>query len=235
MNKQDLDKSQLGSIVIAIDGPAASGKTTTAKNLASALGLTYIDTGAMYRSVTLHALRRGIDVDDANAVADAARQVDIAFKNIGGENHTMLNGEDVSLDIRTPEVTRYVSKIAAYKDVRLAMVTHQIELGGRGGVVAEGRDTTTVVFPDADIKVFLTATVEERAKRRQMDMEALGIETSLQQQIEDINRRDRADSTREHSPLRKADDAFEIDTTNLSIDEQIVRIIDLVRDTLSNR
>jgi cytidylate kinase len=115
------------------------------------------------------------------------------------------------------------------------MVTHQIELGGRGGVVAEGRDTTTVVFPDADIKVFLTATVEERAKRRQMDMEALGIETSLQQQIEDINRRDRADSTREHSPLRKADDAFEIDTTNLSIDEQIVRIIDLVRDTLSNR
>lgn len=235
MSSYQLDKTQLGSIVIAIDGPAASGKTTTARNLASTLGLTYIDTGAMYRSVTLYALRQGIDLDDAPAVAAAAREIDIAFKNIGGENHTMLNGEDVSLDIRSPEVTRHVSTVAAYKDVRLAMVTHQIELGGKGGVVAEGRDTTTVVFPDADVKVYLTATVEERAKRRLLDMQNLGIETTLEQQIEDINRRDKADSTREHSPLRKAEDAAEIDTTNLTIDQQIERIIDLVRVATSRQ
>jgi cytidylate kinase len=235
MKTSGLDTSRLGSIVIAIDGPAASGKTTTARNLAGVLGLTYIDTGAMYRSVTLYVLRHGIDPDNADAVAEAARSIDIAFKNIAGDNHTTLNGEDVSVDIRSPEVTALVSTIAAHKDVRLAMVNHQIELGGRGGVVAEGRDTTTVVFPDADVKVFLTASVEERARRRLLDMQRLGIETSLEQQIEDINRRDHADSTRQHSPLRKADDAVEIDTTHLTVDQEIERIIDLVRAAISAR
>jgi CMP/dCMP kinase len=207
-------------MVIAIDGPAGAGKSTVARGVAEALGLTYLDSGAMYRSVALAALRRGIDPDDAEALGGLARGLEIGFD----DEAVRLDGEDVSDRIRTPEVGEAASRVATHPEVRDAMVARQRSLIDRGGYVAEGRDIGTVVSTDAPLKVFLTASDEERARRR-------AVETGepLERVVEEQGRRDARDTEREHGALRPATDAVEVDTTGLGVDEVVDRIVDLAR------
>ena len=213
--------------VIAIDGPAGSGKSTTAKIVAERLGYTYLDTGAMYRALTYYALENKINPADEKELAEIAEQLPLEFRRIDGGNLVFLNGQDISKEIRTPEVTKNVSEISAHLLVRRAMVAKQKEFGKNGSIVAEGRDTTTVVFPDADLKIYMDASVKERAKRRLLDLSKMGIESDLSEQEQDINRRDKFDSQRQHSPLTIAEDAVVIDTTNLTIEKQVDRIVEL--------
>ncbi|MCH7946948.1 MAG: (d)CMP kinase [candidate division Zixibacteria bacterium] len=212
---------------MAIDGPAGSGKSTTAKIVAERLGYTYLDTGAMYRALTYYALENKINPADEKELAEIAEQLPLEFRRIDGGNLVFLNGQDISKEIRTPEVTKNVSEISAHLLVRRAMVAKQKEFGKNGSIVAEGRDTTTVVFPDADLKIYMDASVKERAKRRLLDLSNMGIESDLSEQEQDINRRDEFDSGREHSPLTIAEDAVVIDTTNLTIEKQVDRIVEL--------
>jgi cytidylate kinase len=219
--------------VIAIDGPAAAGKSTTARLLAARLGYQYLDTGAMYRAVTALALRNGIAPGNGAALTRLAEKVTIVFETHDDINRVFVDGEEMTDNIRTPEVTLHVSEVSAHAGVRAAMVALQKAMGRNGSVVAEGRDTTTVVFPDADLKVYLDAAVEERAKRRVIDLERLGRPASRAEIEADIRRRDSYDSGRQHSPLTRATDAHIIDTTDLTIDEQVDRIIDLLKTTAS--
>jgi cytidylate kinase len=205
-------------MVIAIDGPAGAGKSTVARALAVKLGFTYLDSGAMYRCVALAALRRGADADDAGAMAELAGSIVIALE---GER-VELDGEDVSAAIREPAVTEASSRVSVHPGVREAMVARQRELIAAGRYVAEGRDIGTVVSPDSPLKVFLTASAEERARRRAAQL-GEDAETVLAAQRE----RDRRDETREHSALRAAADAVEIDTTGFSQDEIVARIAKL--------
>lgn len=221
--------SSLEGKVIAIDGPAGSGKSTTARLLAARLGYIYLDTGAMYRAVTLFALRNDVSPDDARALEAIAGKVVIEFKPEGDGNRVFLNGEDVSAAIRSPEVTAAVSQVSAHPGVREAMVRQQREIAIKGSVVAEGRDTTSVVFPEADLKVYLEASPAERARRRLIDFTRLNISSSIEEQMKDLQRRDAYDSGRAHSPLTRTGDAVVIDTTNLTVEEQVDRIIKLAK------
>jgi len=226
--------SALEGKVIAIDGPAGSGKSTTARMLAAQLGFLYLDTGAMYRAVTLFALRHDVSVDDARALEAIALKVDVRFEVDGDVNRVMLNGEDVTEAIRGPEVTRAVSPVSAHKGVRKAMVLRQQLLAKDGNVVAEGRDTTSVVFPEADIKVYLDASPETRARRRLIEYSHKGVETTFEKQLADITARDAYDSNRSNSPLTRTRDSMLLDTTNLTIDEQVERILKLVKARVSS-
>ena len=213
--------------VIAIDGPAGSGKSTTAKIVAERLGFTYLDTGAMYRALTYYALENKINLSDEKKLAEIAEQLSLEIRSKDGGDFVYLNGQDISSEIRTPEVTKNVSEVSAHLLVRQAMVARQKEFGKNGSIVAEGRDTTTVVFPDADLKIYMDASVKERARRRLLDLSNSGIESDLNEQEQDISRRDKYDSGREHSPLTRAEDAVVIDTTNLTIKGQVDRIVEL--------
>lgn len=226
-------------MIIAIDGPAGSGKSTVAHAIAQRCGITYLDTGAMYRSVTLACLRRGVDLRDADAVAAVAREVRIEFCNDGSGQTVLLDGQDVTADIRTPEVDRNVSVVSAVPAVRAAMVTLQRAVGEQGDVVAEGRDIGTVVFPDAEVKVFLTADAEARAHRRAVQREggdaakdaAAQADTDREQAIlEEIRRRDKLDSTRKEAPLRAAEDAHHIDSSTLGVEEVVAEVIRLMEE-----
>ena len=208
-------------IRIAIDGPAASGKSTTARLLAQKLGYLYIDTGAMYRAATLSVLRAGIDVHDEQAVVEHVKKIKITLKIVNGIQRTFLNDEDVSEQIRTPEINQVISVISSYPGVRKVLIEQQRELAKQGGVVMDGRDIGTVVLPDAELKVFLVASLEERARRRQLDLERQGIKMNLEEIKKEIANRDRLDSSRAQSPLKKAQDARELDTTHLSIKQQV--------------
>lgn len=219
--------------VIAIDGPAAAGKSTTARLVAARLGYQYLDTGAMYRAVTVLALRDGIPPGDGDALTRLAEQIKIVFETHDDVNRVFVNDEEMTKEIRTPEVTRHVSEVSAHPGVRAAMVALQKAIGRNGSVVAEGRDTTTVVFPDADLKIYLDAAVNERAKRRVLDLERLGRPASQPEIEADIRRRDSYDSGREHSPLTQASDAHVIDTTDLTIEQQVDRIVGLLKTTTS--
>jgi len=221
--------SALEGKIIAIDGPAGSGKSTTAKMVAARLGFTYLDTGAMYRVVTLFALENGVDPEDARALEAIASRITIEFRTEEDVNHVYLNGADVTEAIRTPEVTSAVSPVSAHAGVRKAMVARQRDLARKGGVVAEGRDTTSVVFPEADIKVYLEASLEERARRRLIDFSRQGIDSTLDEQMELLSKRDEYDSGRANSPLTKTGDSVLVDTTNLNIEEQVDKIIKLVQ------
>jgi cytidylate kinase len=206
--------------VIAIDGPAGSGKSTVAKRVAARLGLPYLDTGAMYRSVAFACIQRGIDPDDAEVVARLARDVEI---DVGDK--VLVDGIDATIEIRGPEVTRAVSAVAANADVRRELVMRQREWGdAHGGGVVEGRDIGTVVFPDAALKVYLTASDEERARRRAKEVTDLDYD----QVAADIARRDHVDSTRAASPLAVAGDAVQIDTTGRTIDDIVDEIMALI-------
>jgi CMP/dCMP kinase len=206
--------------IVAIDGPAGAGKSTVARKLAGRLGWRFLDTGALYRAITLRALRSGVDPEDAEGVARLARDAKIELRDAEGAQKVLLDGEDVSSAIRGPDVTKSVSVVAAHSRVREAMVPFQRDFAARGGVVAEGRDIGTVVFPDAGVKFYLEADPAVRAARRAAERGESDVSKVEAEQRE----RDRSDSTRESSPLRKAQDAIVLDTTTLSVEE----IVDLM-------
>ncbi|MGL4935409.1 MAG: (d)CMP kinase [Cetobacterium sp.] len=211
--------------IIALDGPAGSGKSTIAKVIAKNFGLTYLDTGAMYRMVALYILENNIDFhtqSDVEKILDNIK-VDII------EDKFILNNEDVSLKIRTPEVTKIVSPVSAIKAVRTKLVDLQREISHGKKVILDGRDIGTVVFPNADLKVFLIASAEERAKRRVRDYASRGINEDFETVLKDILERDHTDSTRKESPLKKADDAVEVDTSFMNIEESVAAIANLIQ------
>lgn len=219
--------------IIAIDGPAGSGKTTTAKALAYALGFIYVDTGAMYRAVALYAQRRGVTVDQAEAVCALLPDIDVRLERNDGSQRTLLCGEDVEAHIRTQEMSRAASDISALPCVREAMVDLQRKAAADSdGAVLEGRDIGTAVFPDSPCKIYLVADAETRAQRRKLQLEEQGIAADFETILREIEERDRNDAAREHSPLRKAEDAIEVETTNTTIDEQVSMILSLVRKRL---
>ncbi len=219
-------------ITIAIDGPAASGKSTTAREVARRLGYTYIDTGAMYRAVTLKALRENIPVTDEEAVAKIAEQIQLKFGKSNRKTVIYMDGENVSEEIRTPKIDRQISPVAANPRVREILVKKQQKMGREGGVVLDGRDIGTVVFPGAELKIFMIASVQERALRRQKELAEKGVTPPLEEIIQSIRHRDEEDSRRSHGPLKKAPDAIEIDTTHLTIDEQVEKILNLARQII---
>ena len=214
------------NIIIALDGPAGSGKTTTAKIVADKLGYLYIDTGAMYRAVTLAWIRQNKEYNDAGVI-DMLDSLQIELRQSEVGQRTILNGEDVSDDIRLPEVTKLVSPVSAIAEVRDKLVAMQREIGNAGGVVMDGRDIGTAVFPNAELKVFLVASIETRANRRTKELLAKGMEVNEELIKKEIADRDHYDSNREHSPLRKAEDAIEIDTSDMTLQEQADTIIKL--------
>ncbi|RFB27407.1 (d)CMP kinase [Bacillus sp. LB(2018)] len=215
-------------ISIAIDGPAAAGKSTVAKVVAKKLSYVYIDTGAMYRAITYAALEQKVDIENEEKLMEVVKNVNIEFQQ--GENTQLvfLNGQDVSEVIRTPEVTNRVSIVAKHRLVREEMVRRQQELAEKGGVVMDGRDIGTHVLSDAEVKIFMLASVEERAERRHLENTNKGFDSNLEQLKEEIAQRDKLDSEREVSPLKKADDALELDTTSLSIEEVVQKIMSIV-------
>ncbi len=218
------------SIVIAIDGPAGAGKSTVAKLVAKRLGYLYVDTGAMYRAVALKALRLGMDINDEVMMSQLAQMTDIALRQQSDGNvQVLLDGEDVTEAIRTPDVSEASSVVSAHLGVREALTAKQRLLAEQGGVVMEGRDVQTVVAPDAEVKIFLTASLEERAKRRWLEMRQRGVDIPYEQVLQDLKERDERDSTRSVAPLRKAPDAVEIDTTGMTIDEVVDKIVELAR------
>ncbi len=215
--------------IIAIDGPAGAGKSTVTKLVGQNLGLLYLDTGAMYRAVTWIVLQAGVPVEDQAQVAELVSQCQIRF-NGPENNHVIINGQDVTVEIRSREVTNHVSAIAAQPTVRYFMVKQQQQFGTKGGIVAEGRDIGTHVFPNAELKIFLTASVTERSRRRLLELQQKGqTNINLEELEKDNIRRDQKDSNREISPLRKASDAIEISTDGLSIAEVTQKIVDIYK------
>lgn len=220
-------------MIIAIDGPAGSGKSTVAKRVAERLGFHYLDTGAMYRAVAFRALEDGVALDDGSSLAAIARRDEITFGHEDGAalpSQVFIGGDDVTTSIRDPRVDEAVSPVASAPLVREAMVAQQRHIAETGDIVVEGRDIGTVVFPDAEVKVYLTASPEERARRRTAQQAASGVEVDVAGVKEAIIRRDEIDSTRDHSPLTAADDAVRLDTTGLSIDEVVEAIVSLARE-----
>lgn len=202
------------SFVVAVDGASGTGKGTVTRYVAEKLKLVTIDTGALYRCVTLQALNSNVALDNIEELEKIAKTIKVDLKIVNNSQVVLLNGEDVSIEIRTPRVTNNVSVVSAVKEVRAEMVRIQRELAQGKNVIMEGRDIGTTVFPDADVKIFLECSAEERAKRRVRQNAENGIETSYEEVLESIKNRDRIDSTREVSPLRKADDAIVISTDN---------------------
>ncbi len=217
--------------VIAIDGPAASGKSTTARLVAKKLGFLYLDTGAMYRAITLKAVEGGVDVNDEDRLEKLTRGSVISFENKDGANRIWLDGQDVTEKIRELRVDKNVSYASVHKKVRKILVEMQKKMGQENDLVAEGRDTTTVVFPNA-FKVYLDADITERAKRRLLELKERGIQTTLEEQIEEISKRDKLDSEREASPLFQDNDAVVVDTTHLTIEQQVDRVIQLFKQKI---
>jgi cytidylate kinase len=212
-------------IVVTIDGPAGAGKSTVAKNLARRLGYRLLDTGAIYRAVALTAHRQGIAWSDAAACARIARDLDIRFDFVGDKNHVFLAGEDVSAAIRTPETSQGASQVSAHPPVRSALLELQRRLGSGGGVVVEGRDTGTVVFPTAEAKFFLTATEEERARRRVAE---LGPAADYEKTLLEIRERDQRDASRDVAPMRPADDAVLVDSSTQTIEQVVENLAGVV-------
>jgi cytidylate kinase len=219
----------VSALTIAVDGPAGTGKSSVSRGLARALDARYLDTGAMYRVVTLAVLRAGVDVDDRDAVAAFAPNVDLAVGFDPDSDVAYLAGEDVSVEIRGDEVTKAVSAVSAVPEVRTLLVNRQRELAeGPGNVVVEGRDIGTVVLPDADVKVFLTASPEERARRRNDQNVASGLVDDYAAVLADVLRRDHLDSTRAVSPLRAAEDAVVVDSSEWTQSQTVAHLLDLV-------
>ncbi|MCB9284231.1 MAG: (d)CMP kinase [Lewinellaceae bacterium] len=220
------------SIIIAIDGHSACGKSTLARDLARELGYAYIDTGAMYRAVTLYFLENGVDWTDPVAVKKALEDIQIEFRANGSGNQTLLNGKVVEQAIRQMQVSEQVSQVSAISAVRRAMVAQQQAMGRKRKVVLDGRDIGTVVFPDADLKIFLTASEDERVRRRFEELQAKGLSVSMAEVRKNLLDRDRIDSSREDSPLRQAEDARVLDNTHLNRAEQLALALAWVREVL---
>ncbi len=214
---------KIGSqVTIAMDGPAGSGKSTVARRVAEKLELLYLDSGAMYRAVTLLAISDELPADSPKLI-EQVKACHIEFTDNG--KTILLNAEDVSVQIRTPAVNRLVADVAKVPEIRHEIVKHQQRIGAEGSIIAEGRDLTTIVFPNADFKFYLDASVTERARRRLADLQAQNVDTTLAAVEAEITARDEKDTTREHSPLRTADDAIIVNTTRKTIDEVVDLII----------
>jgi cytidylate kinase len=215
--------------VVTIDGPAGAGKSTTARQLAARLGYSFLDTGALYRAVALTARRRNVDWADGPGVGNLAAGLVIRFEPSPGGNRVLVDGVDVTDDIRDPEISQGASRVSALPDVRAALLGLQRTIGAQGRVVAEGRDTGTVVFPTAFAKFFLTATAHERARRRSVELAALGREVPFAEVLAELEQRDARDTNRAVAPLKRADDAIEIVTDGMNADEVVARMEQMVR------
>jgi len=220
-------------ICIAIDGPAGSGKSTTARMVAERLGYLHLDTGAMYRAVTLHALQQHIDLLDNDKLVTVTQNSQIHFENNGSTQRVFLNGADVTEAIRTPQVTNSIGPVAANPQVRAILVEKQQEVMRHGGVVAEGRDIGTVVCPQAELKIFMMASIAERARRRYKEMQEKGIKVDMQTLIKDMEQRDSQDTDRKVNPLKKAGDAILLDNSQMSVAEQVDFVIHKVQEILA--
>lgn len=216
--------------IVAIDGPAGAGKSSVARLLAERLGYTYIDTGAMYRAVALFAQRGGVEFDDADRLAQLAQGLQFDFDGKPSAQRLRVCGDDVSDTIRSPDISRASSQVSCCPGVRSALVEQQRRLAASGGVVVEGRDIGTVVFPDAQAKIYLTASEQERARRRTSELAARGVEVDPARVLQEVRERDRRDMEREHSPLRPADDAIEFVTDGMSLDEVLDGLEAIVRE-----
>ena len=219
-------------MIIAIDGPAASGKSTTAKLVGQKMNFLYIDTGAMYRAMALKTKKLGFDYEDSEKVVSMIDStiIDQKIDQVSGDTKTYLDNEDVSSEIRTPEISKSVTAVCEIKEVRENLVKIQRDLGNKGNVILDGRDIGTVVFPNADLKFFMIADVDIRAQRRFKELNNKGISSLLEEIKADIIRRDKRDSSRSNSPLKAADDAILIDTSELTIDEQVELIVNRIKE-----
>lgn len=221
-------------MTIALDGPAASGKSTMGERIAKSLGFFYLDTGVMYRAVTLAALNKQVEINDEVKVTEVAEKMDLEIKpasvDDGRSNDIFLEREDVTWSIRLPAVEAHVSQVSAYKGVRKAMTGKQREIGAKGGVVMVGRDIGTVVLPDAEIKIYLDASVEERARRRHLELINRGKESNYEFVLEDLKRRDKIDSSRAIAPLKPAEDAIILDSDNMDIEQVFERMMKIIED-----
>ena len=218
---------------IAIDGPAGAGKSTIAKLVAKELGYIYVDTGALYRAIGLFALKNGVDLCQQNQVEQMLSNVQIELVFLEGEQHVFLCGTDVSQEIRTPEVSMAASQVSAIPAVRDFLFDLQRDMSKKHSVIMDGRDIGTVVLPHAQVKIFLTASPEERARRRFEELKQKGSQSSYEEVLKDLKQRDYQDSHREIAPLRPAEDAIEVDTTGLSLQQSVDRIIMLIKERLS--
>lgn len=229
-----LCNSLMKRIIIAIDGLSSCGKSTLAKALAKSLHYAYLDSGAMYRAVTLYFLEHDIDYNDPEKVAAALQEIEIHFERIDGQNRTFLNGRDVERDIREMRVSEHVSPVSTISAVRRDMVKQQQAIGRRRAIVADGRDIGTVVFPDAELKIFLVADSDVRTSRRHLELAAKGIDADWEEIHRNLLERDRIDSSRADSPLREAEDSIVIDNTLLSEEQQLEKALALANQKIDN-
>lgn len=211
-------------LVIAVDGPSGAGKSTISKALSQRLGYLEIDTGAMYRAMAWLARESGLDLENEEAVLDFCLQAEVELVLDNGTTRVLANGSDVTTVIRTPDISMLTSSISALKPVRDAMLSLQRKMGAKGGVVLDGRDIGTVVFPDAELKFFLSASAEERGRRRFLELQGKGVQATLEETIKDVMQRDKQDMEREIAPLRQADDAILIDSTGKSIEQVVTKM-----------
>lgn len=221
------------NIIIAIDGPAASGKSTLAKQIAEKLGFVYMDTGAMYRAITFVALKKGV-INNIDAIIEISKSIDINLKFENGTTRVFVDDNEITDFIRTPEVNDNVSDVSKIPEVRHQMVKIQKKMGENCNIVAEGRDITTVVFPEADIKIFMNADIDVRSERRYKELKENKVNVTLEEVKQNLIQRDIIDSGREVSPLRKSDDAIELDTTKISVEAELEKILSLVEELKKN-
>lgn len=220
-------------MIIAIDGPSGAGKSTLAKRLAKELRFVYLDTGAMYRALALKVLRQGIDLADDAGLEELIAATEIDLQETNGNLAVLLDGLDVAAEIRTPEVSQMASKVSALRIVRARMLDLQREMGRRGSVVAEGRDIGTVVFPEAEVKIFLDASANERARRRYNELQSAGRAVDYEETLREIEERDKRDSERDLAPLRKAEDALMMDSSSATADEVAAKVLSHIRTKLT--
>ena len=218
--------------IVAIDGTSGSGKSTTAKLVAEKLGWFYLNTGAMYRAVALKCLRKGISPENHRLIEEIAKNITISFHTIKDTHRVLVDNEDVTMDIKTSEVTKLVSPIANIKEVRKIMVERQRQIADNQKCICEGRDMGTVVFPDAELKIFMDADIDVRAERRYRELKNLGIPVEIDKIKYELALRDEYDSTRENSPLKKAEDAIMLNTTNMSIEDEVNWVVQKIQDTI---
>jgi len=218
------------NFILTIDGPAASGKSTTARIIANKLHWLYLDTGAMYRAMAVKILRNNIALDDSVSIGKTADETEISIKQTKNGMKVFLDQEDITNKIRTPEIDRAVGPVCEVPQVRKVLVSLQRKIGSKGNIVAEGRDMGTVVFPKADLKIFLIASLPSRAERRRKDMKKMGLEISKKALRQEIQKRDKRDASRAHSPLKKAEDSIVLDTTHLSITQQVEFILNKINE-----
>ena len=217
-------------VSVAIDGPSGAGKSTVARAAAAQLGYVYVDTGAMYRTIGLAVCRRGISGEDPEGIRSVLPDIRVGITYENGAQHVLLNGEDVSSEIRTPEIAYYASSVSAVPEVREFLLNTQRDMAKNGNILMDGRDIGTVILPDAPVKIFLTASAESRAERRYKELAEKGQQVTMESVLHDINERDRQDMNRAIAPLRQAEDAVLLDTSALTLEESIASVLRIIRE-----